>query len=122
MRTLPELHEPMRPPSALSSAPPASSFSSYDAHLSCPIHRIPLTRLVRDVGPSACCDSCAGTCAAIVLGCPQAACGYGVCKWCFIGGRRLFVLAAQLGSEVEELREEIARVKARVDGDLFIWV
>jgi hypothetical protein len=108
---------PASPPSFL---PPSSS---YDAHLHCPIHRIPLARIVRDVvGSSACCDSCAGTGAAIVLGCPQAACGYGVCKWCYIGGRRLFVLAAQLGSEVEELREEIARVKARVDGDLFIWV
>ena len=55
-----------------------------------------------------------------VVGCRR--CAYGVCKWCYIGGHSLFELVAQAEATLSRVRTEIAVVKARVDGDVFVWV
>ncbi len=54
------------------------------------------------------------------MGCP--ACGYGVCKWCCVGGDRLVAQVARAEAALAELRAEVVRVKAGVDGDVFLWV
>jgi len=55
-----------------------------------------------------------------VIGCTL--CGYGVCKWCYVGGHRLFERIAHAETALAALRMEVAVVKARVDGDVFVWV
>jgi hypothetical protein len=39
-----------------------------------------------------------------------------------VGGQRLFGLVAQAEAALAELRAEVVAVKARIDGDVFVWV
>ena len=55
-----------------------------------------------------------------VVGCSM--CAYRVCRWCHIGGHSLFEAVAQAENALSLVRQEIAVVKARVDGDVFVWV
>ena len=83
----------------------------------CPLHQISLTPLPETRNR---CDSCNCVGSTAVLGCRE--CRYAVCKWCCVGGHRLFELVAQAETSLMKLRNEIAVVKARVDGDVFVWV
>lgn len=84
---------------------------------SCPFHRRALAPLPCSREPCERCR-CAGSIA--VLGCPQ--CGFAVCRWCFVGGHGLFETIARAEAALAELRVEVARLKAGVDGDVFVWV
>ena len=66
------------------------------------------------------CDACKRASAVAVLGCRF--CGYSVCRWCSVGGHGLFERIAQVETALAELRAEVVAVKARVDGDVFVWV
>ena len=83
----------------------------------CPNHSTTLSPLPksRDL-----CNHCSCVGSIAVVGCE--ACGYGVCKWCNVGGHRLFERLAHAETVLVGLRLEIAAVKARVDGDVFVWV
>ena len=83
----------------------------------CPFHRLTFTPLPH---PRGSCEQCRCPGSTAVLECP--ACGYGVCKWCCVGGDRLVALVARAEAAMAELREEVMRVKAGVDGDVFMWV
>ncbi len=76
-----------------------------------------LTPLPRSREP---CDGCRCAGAVAVVGCRF--CGYGLCRWCNVGGHRLFELIARAETALAELRAEVVAVKARIDGDVFVWV
>ena len=83
----------------------------------CPTHRVTLTPLQRSGEYCHHCN-CPGSTA--VVGCVL--CEYSVCKWCYIGGHSLFQIVAEAEAALCKVRAEIAVVKARVDGDVFMWV
>jgi hypothetical protein len=66
------------------------------------------------------CDGCGCAGSVAVTGCRV--CGYGVCRWCNVAGSRLFESLMKAEAALADLRCEIAAVKAKIDGDVFVWV
>jgi hypothetical protein len=88
------------------------------ASTTCPLH--PTVALAPLPRSRETCDACRRAGAVAVVGCRF--CGYGVCKWCNIGGHALFERIARAEAALAEARAEVVAVKARVDGDVFVWV